>query len=66
MEGKHWVKGKLIGTGAFCSCFLARDTRLGTMMAVKQVCPVIQNQTNQFTISSPPSQVSYVRNNQDR
>ena len=37
MEGKQWVKGKLIGTGAFCSCFLARDTRLGTMMAVKQV-----------------------------
>ena len=37
MEGKHWVKGKLIGTGAFCSCFIARDTRLGTMMAVKQV-----------------------------
>ena len=37
LEGQHWVKGKLIGTGAFCSCFLARDTRLGTMMAVKQV-----------------------------
>ena len=37
LEGEHWVKGKLIGTGAFCSCFLARDIRNGTMFAVKQV-----------------------------
>ena len=36
-EGIHWVKGKLIGTGAFCSCYLARDVRNGTMFAVKQV-----------------------------
>ena len=37
LEEVHWVKGKLIGTGAFCSCFLARDIRNGTMFAVKQV-----------------------------
>ena len=37
MEAIHWVKGKLIGTGAFCSCFLARDMENGTMFAVKQV-----------------------------
>jgi mitogen-activated protein kinase kinase kinase 1 len=37
IEGKHWVKGMLIGTAGFSSYFLARDTELGTMMAVKQV-----------------------------
>ena len=37
LEGEHWIKGKLIGTGAFCSCFLARDIKNGTMFAVKQV-----------------------------
>ena len=37
LEGFHWVKGKLIGTGAFCSCYLARDMENGTMFAVKQV-----------------------------
>lgn len=45
MDGKHtvyrqdneWVKGKAIGSGAYCSCFLAQDTRTGTIMAVKQV-----------------------------
>ena len=37
IEGVHWVKGKLIGTGAFCTCFLARDTNNATMFAVKQV-----------------------------
>ena len=36
LEGFHWVKGKL-GTGAFCSCYLARDIENGTMFAVKQV-----------------------------
>ena len=51
LEGKQWVKGKLIGTGAFCSCFLARDTRLGTMMAVKQVCPTGKTRQTKFTIA---------------
>lgn len=36
LEGKHWSKGKVIGTGAYCTCFLARDVKSGTIMAVKQ------------------------------
>ena len=43
LEGEHWVKGKLIGTGAFCSCFLARDIKNGTMFAVKQVSKEFMN-----------------------
>lgn len=37
IEGIHWIKGKVIGTGAFCTCHRARDTENGTMFAVKQV-----------------------------
>lgn len=37
LETKHWVKGKVIGTGAYCTCFLAKDVKSGTIMAVKQV-----------------------------
>jgi mitogen-activated protein kinase kinase kinase 1 len=37
VEGVHWIKGKLIGAGAYCSCYLARDMDNGTMFAVKQV-----------------------------
>ena len=36
-QDNDWVKGKAIGSGAYCSCFLAQDTRTGTIMAVKQV-----------------------------
>ena len=36
-EGTHWSKGRVIGTGAYCTCFLARDMKSGTIMAVKQV-----------------------------
>ena len=36
-QDNEWVKGKAIGSGAYCSCFLAQDTRTGTIMAVKQV-----------------------------
>ena len=36
-QDNEWVKGKPIGSGAYCSCFLAQDTRTGTIMAVKQV-----------------------------
>ena len=46
LEGEHWVKGKLIGTGAFCSCFLARDIKNGTMFAVKQVKLVLNHQSS--------------------
>ncbi|XP_042869401.1 mitogen-activated protein kinase kinase kinase 1-like [Penaeus japonicus] len=36
-EGRDWVRGPLLGTGAFSSCYQARDVRTGTLMAVKQV-----------------------------
>ncbi|KAG1655214.1 Mitogen-activated protein kinase kinase kinase 1 [Nymphon striatum] len=32
----HWSKGPLLGTGAFSTCFQARDIKSGTLMAVKQ------------------------------
>lgn len=37
MEGTQWCKGQLLGTGAFSSCYLARDVKVGTLMCVKQV-----------------------------
>lgn len=36
-EGIHWVKGPLLGTGAFSTCYQARDTSTGVIMAVKQI-----------------------------
>lgn len=36
-EGRDWLRGPLLGTGAFSSCYQARDVRTGTLMAVKQV-----------------------------
>ena len=36
-EGVNWIKGHLLGTGAFSSCYQARDVKTGTIMAVKQV-----------------------------
>ncbi|XP_046841347.1 mitogen-activated protein kinase kinase kinase 1-like isoform X2 [Xenia sp. Carnegie-2017] len=37
LEGVHWTKTELLGTGAFSSCYSARDKCSGTLMAVKQV-----------------------------
>ena len=37
MEHVHWQKGPLLGTGAYSSCYQARDVRTGVIMAVKQV-----------------------------
>jgi len=37
MENIHWKKGELLGTGAFSSCYAARDVFTGALMAVKQV-----------------------------
>ncbi|XP_028404543.1 mitogen-activated protein kinase kinase kinase 1-like isoform X3 [Dendronephthya gigantea] len=37
LEGVHWTKTELLGTGAFSSCYAARDKSRGTLMAVKQV-----------------------------
>jgi mitogen-activated protein kinase kinase kinase 1 len=37
LENIHWKKGELLGTGAFSSCYAARDVMTGALMAVKQV-----------------------------
>lgn len=37
LEKIHWVKGPLLGTGAYSSCYQARDVTTGVIMAVKQV-----------------------------
>lgn len=36
-EGKQWTKSFMLGSGAFSTCFQARDEHSGTLMAVKQV-----------------------------
>ena len=36
-EGIHWQKGPLLGTGAYSTCYQARDVATGVLMAVKQV-----------------------------
>ena len=37
LEGVHWKKGELLGTGAYSSCYAVRDLINGSLMAVKQV-----------------------------
>ncbi|KAL9951014.1 hypothetical protein ACROYT_G043600 [Oculina patagonica] len=37
LEGVHWKKGELLGTGAYSSCYAVRDLMNGCLMAVKQV-----------------------------
>lgn len=41
LEGVHWTKTELLGTGAFSSCYAARDKSRGTLMAVKQVMQAV-------------------------
>eukprot|EP00093_Oithona_nana_P012587 12587.XXX_477169_473945_1 [CDS] Oithona nana genome sequencing. len=36
-EGKQWSKSFMLGSGAFSTCFQARDVETGTLMAVKQI-----------------------------
>lgn len=36
-EGQDWTKSFLLGSGAFSTCFQARDVQTGTLMAVKQI-----------------------------
>lgn len=40
-ESAEWFKGQQIGLGAFSSCYQAQDQGTGTLMAVKQVFPII-------------------------
>ncbi len=37
LEGVHWQRGPMLGTGAFSTCYQARDVKTGTIMCVKQV-----------------------------
>ncbi|XP_033738127.1 mitogen-activated protein kinase kinase kinase 1-like isoform X2 [Pecten maximus] len=37
LENVHWVKGPLLGTGAYSTCYQARDVKSGVIMAVKQI-----------------------------
>ena len=36
-ESKDWTKSFMLGSGAFSTCFQARDVQTGTLMAVKQI-----------------------------
>ena len=36
-EGIEWTKAMPLGTGAFSTCYQARDVLTGTLMAVKQI-----------------------------
>ncbi|XP_037556995.1 mitogen-activated protein kinase kinase kinase 1-like isoform X2 [Dermacentor silvarum] len=37
VEGQHWLRGPMLGAGAFSSCYQAMDRSTGTLMAVKQL-----------------------------
>ena len=37
LEGIDWIRGPLLGTGAFSSCYQGRDVSTGTLMAVKLI-----------------------------
>lgn len=51
-EGRDWVRGQLLGTGAFSSCYQARDVRTGTLMAVKQVSFCRNNEEEQERVEA--------------
>ncbi|XP_064624715.1 mitogen-activated protein kinase kinase kinase 1-like isoform X2 [Lineus longissimus] len=36
-EDVDWLKGPVLGTGAFSTCYQARDAKTGTIMAMKQI-----------------------------
>lgn len=50
LEGLDWKRGQLLGTGAFSSCYQARDVATGTLMAVKQVPFCRNSEEEQATI----------------
>ncbi|XP_041357748.1 mitogen-activated protein kinase kinase kinase 1-like [Gigantopelta aegis] len=50
-EGIHWQKGPLLGTGAYSTCYQARDVATGVLMAVKQIS---------FCRNSPSEQESVI------
>jgi len=48
LEGVHWKKGELLGTGAYSSCYAVRDLMNGSLMAVKQVHFIMQQTLARF------------------
>ena len=36
-EGVDWTKASVLGTGAYSTCYQARDVQTGTIMAAKQI-----------------------------
>ena len=36
-EGAEWTRGAVLGTGAYSTCYQARDVETGTLMAAKQI-----------------------------
>ncbi|XP_066996499.2 mitogen-activated protein kinase kinase kinase 1 [Anabrus simplex] len=48
LEDVHWKRGPLLGTGAYSTCYQARDVETGTLMAVKQV-PYCRNSEEEQT-----------------
>ncbi|XP_070195202.1 mitogen-activated protein kinase kinase kinase 1-like isoform X2 [Littorina saxatilis] len=49
-EGLHWVKGPLLGTGAFSTCYQAKDVQTGVIMAVKQISFCRNSPTEQESV----------------
>ncbi|XP_045158733.2 mitogen-activated protein kinase kinase kinase 1-like [Mercenaria mercenaria] len=49
-ENVHWVKGSLLGTGAFSTCYQARDIKTGTIMALKQISFCRNSKTEQENV----------------
>ncbi|KAL4235520.1 Mitogen-activated protein kinase kinase kinase 1 [Mactra antiquata] len=49
-ESVHWVKGPLLGTGAFSTCYQARDIKTGTLMALKQISFCRNSKTEQENV----------------
>ncbi|XP_049782543.1 mitogen-activated protein kinase kinase kinase 1-like isoform X2 [Schistocerca cancellata] len=52
VEGINWKRGPALGTGAYSTCFQARDTMSGGIMAVKQVSFLRNSQQEQERVES--------------
>ncbi|XP_049954859.1 mitogen-activated protein kinase kinase kinase 1-like [Schistocerca serialis cubense] len=52
IEGINWKRGPALGTGAYSTCFQARDTMSGGIMAVKQVSFLRNSQQEQERVES--------------
>ncbi|KAL3869798.1 hypothetical protein ACJMK2_042435 [Sinanodonta woodiana] len=50
LENTHWVKGPLLGTGAYSTCYQARDVKTGIIMAVKQISFCRNSSTEQENV----------------